>query len=82
MVPGTTNTETGSANFRILRRILALATTNNIQNYLFSTRFYLFMNMGVFQYEVKFNPRVDNKEERYRLLNQQRDLFDGGVKVC
>jgi len=38
-------------------------------------------DMGVFQYDVKFSPRVDNKEERYRLLNQQRDLFDGGIKM-
>lgn len=37
--------------------------------------------MGVFQYEVKFNPRVDSREERFRLLNQQRERFDGGIKV-
>merc|ERR1719211_794155 len=38
-------------------------------------------NMGVFQYEVKFSPRVDNREERFRLLNQQREMFDGNTKV-
>jgi len=35
---------------------------------------------GVFEYEVRFNPRTDNRDQRFRLLNQQREVI-GGVKV-
>ena len=38
---------------------------------------------GVFEYEVVFEPRIDNRDQRFRLLNQQRGMtgptksFDG-----
>jgi len=35
---------------------------------------------GVFEYEVRFSPNVDNRDQRFRLVNQQRDVI-GGVKV-
>jgi len=35
---------------------------------------------GVFEYEVRFEPRTDNRDQRFRLLNQHREIF-GGVKV-
>jgi len=35
---------------------------------------------GVFEYEVRFEPRTDNRDQRFRLLNQQREVI-GGVKV-
>jgi len=35
---------------------------------------------GVFEYEVRFNPNVDNRDQRFRLVNQQREVI-GGVKV-
>lgn len=34
---------------------------------------------GVFEYEVKFQPPVDSKDERHRLINQQKELI-GPVK--
>lgn len=38
-------------------------------------------DMGVFHYAVTFKPAVDSTDQRHRLLNQQRKLFDGGIKV-
>jgi len=35
---------------------------------------------GVFEYEVRFSPNVDNRDQRFRLVNQQREVI-GGVKV-
>jgi len=38
---------------------------------------------GIFEYEVKFNPPVDNRDQRFKLVNQHRELlgpaksFDG-----
>ena len=45
---------------------------------------YLQMNLesgkGVFEYEVRYDPRTDNRDQRFRLLNQHREVI-GGVKV-
>ncbi len=35
---------------------------------------------GVFEYEVSYEPRVDNRNSRFRLVNQHRDVY-GGEKV-
>ena len=35
---------------------------------------------GVFEYEVRFSPLVDNRDQRFRLVNQQRESI-GSVKV-
>ncbi len=35
---------------------------------------------GVFEYEVSYEPRVDNRNTRFRLLNQHRNVY-GGEKV-
>jgi len=34
---------------------------------------------GVFEHEVTFSPRIDSNDERYKLVNQQRDVF-GRIK--
>jgi len=35
---------------------------------------------GVFEYEVRFSPNIDSRDQRFRLVGQQRDVI-GGVKV-
>lgn len=36
--------------------------------------------MGVYEYAVEYEPRVDNRDQRFRLVNQQREVL-GGAKV-
>ena len=40
----------------------------------------LAQDRGIYEYEVRFTPRVDDRDQRFRLLNQQRDTT-GPVKV-
>jgi len=35
---------------------------------------------GVFEYEVRFSPQIDNRDQRFKLVNQHREVL-GGVKV-
>ncbi len=36
---------------------------------------------GVFEYEVSYDPRVDNRNSRFRLFNQHREVY-GAEKVA
>jgi len=50
---------------------------NMSANYL---RMDLEKDKGVYEYEVRYEPRTDNRDQRFRLLNQHREVI-GGVKV-